>query len=78
MQFDSCCMCTAGHGSLKGLRVKVFRPDSKPQWLHGIISYHDRNSRTMTVLSDQVSGLRTVFLCLIKQLQNLYDDVCYM
>ncbi|TSN67074.1 putative JmjC domain-containing histone demethylation protein 2C [Bagarius yarrelli] len=43
-----------GHTSVKGVTVKVFRPDSKPQWLHGIVSHHDQNSRTMTILSDQV------------------------
>ncbi|XP_062862886.1 probable JmjC domain-containing histone demethylation protein 2C [Trichomycterus rosablanca] len=42
-----------GHGCVKGLRVKVFRPDSKPQWLHGFVSNYDDNSGTMTVLSNQ-------------------------
>lgn len=51
---DGCYVCYTGHGSVKGLRVKVFRPDSKPQWLHGIVSHHDHTSRTMTVLTDQV------------------------
>ncbi|XP_022528571.2 probable JmjC domain-containing histone demethylation protein 2C isoform X2 [Astyanax mexicanus] len=44
-----------GHGCVKGLRVKVFRHDSKPQWLYGTVSHHDHNSGTMTILSDQVS-----------------------
>lgn len=55
-------MFSTGHSSVKGLRVKVFRPDSKPQWLHGIVSHHDHNSRTMIVLSDQVRTC-TLFSC---------------
>lgn len=62
MEFDICYMCYTGHSSVRGLEVKVFRPESKPQWLHGIVSHHDRNSRTMTVLSDQVRT-DTLFSC---------------
>ncbi|KAL7873296.1 hypothetical protein AOLI_G00123670 [Acnodon oligacanthus] len=65
-----------GHDCVKGLRVKVFRHDSKPQWLSGIVTHHDHNSRTMTVLSDQVSEplsvdqdlIQVVFLDDISQL----------
>ncbi|KAL6477872.1 hypothetical protein MHYP_G00137070 [Metynnis hypsauchen] len=65
-----------GHDCVKGLRVKVFRHDSKPQWLSGIVTHHDHNSRKMTVLSDQVSEplsvdqelIQVVFLDDISQL----------
>ncbi|MCJ8736921.1 hypothetical protein PDJAM_G00017850 [Pangasius djambal] len=62
-----------GHSSVKGLRVKVFRPDSKPQWLHGIVSHHDHNSRTMTVLSDQVAEPLSVDPALVHVL--VLDDI---
>ncbi|XP_053365768.1 probable JmjC domain-containing histone demethylation protein 2C [Clarias gariepinus] len=62
-----------GHGSVKGLRVKVFRPDSKPQWLHGIVSHHDHTSRTMTVLTDQVAEPLTVDPALVHVLA--LDDI---
>ncbi|KAK2843350.1 hypothetical protein Q7C36_011565 [Tachysurus vachellii] len=61
-----------GHSSVKGLRVKVFRPDSKPQWLHGIVSHHD-HSRTMTVLSEQVAEPLSVDPALMHVL--VLDDV---
>lgn len=71
-------MCYTGHGSVKGLRVKVFRPDSKPQWLHGIVSHHDQNSRTMTVLSDQVQTY-TLFPVLDQAIVDYvwWSEVCY-
>ncbi|XP_026789654.3 probable JmjC domain-containing histone demethylation protein 2C isoform X1 [Pangasianodon hypophthalmus] len=62
-----------GHSSVKGLRVKVFRPDSKPQWLHGIVSHHDHNNRTMTVLSDQVAEPLSVDPALVHVL--VLDDI---
>ncbi|KAK3563315.1 hypothetical protein QTP86_021725, partial [Hemibagrus guttatus] len=62
-----------GHSSVKGLKVKVFRPDSKPHWLHGIVSHHDHNSRTMTVLSDQVAEPLSVDPALMHVL--VLDDI---
>lgn len=50
-------MCSfTGHDGVKGVKVKVFSPDTKPQWLHGIVSHYDDNNGTMTVLSDQVKS----------------------
>uniref|UniRef100_A0AAR2L9J5 JmjC domain-containing protein n=1 Tax=Pygocentrus nattereri TaxID=42514 RepID=A0AAR2L9J5_PYGNA len=54
-----------------GLRVKVFRHDSKPQWLSGIVTHHDHNSRTMTVLSDQV---RTHYFFITRTVLYLFLD----
>ncbi|KAF7704354.1 hypothetical protein HF521_021426 [Silurus meridionalis] len=62
-----------GHSSVKGLRVKVFQPDSKPQWLHGIVSHHEHNSRTMTVMSDQIAEPMSVDPVLVHVL--VLDDI---
>uniref|UniRef100_A0A673HXJ9 Probable JmjC domain-containing histone demethylation protein 2C n=1 Tax=Sinocyclocheilus rhinocerous TaxID=307959 RepID=A0A673HXJ9_9TELE len=43
-----------GACSLKGLRVKVFRLESKAQWLSGVITHHNQNNRTVAVMTDQV------------------------
>uniref|UniRef100_A0A671RZS8 Probable JmjC domain-containing histone demethylation protein 2C n=1 Tax=Sinocyclocheilus anshuiensis TaxID=1608454 RepID=A0A671RZS8_9TELE len=43
-----------GACSLKGLRVKVFRLESKAQWLSGVITHHGQNNRTVAVMTDQV------------------------
>uniref|UniRef100_A0AAR2JV86 JmjC domain-containing protein n=1 Tax=Pygocentrus nattereri TaxID=42514 RepID=A0AAR2JV86_PYGNA len=73
LAFESCCLCVTGHDCVKGLRVKVFRHDSKPQWLSGIVTHHDHNSRTMTVLSDQVSEPLSVDQVLIQVV--FLDDI---
>ncbi|XP_066523040.1 probable JmjC domain-containing histone demethylation protein 2C isoform X2 [Hoplias malabaricus] len=65
-----------GHGSLKGLRVKVFRHDSKPQWLSGIVSHHDHNNRAMMVMSDQGSESLSVDLALVQL--DFLDDFSHL
>ncbi|KAA0711462.1 putative JmjC domain-containing histone demethylation protein 2C [Triplophysa tibetana] len=49
-----------GTCSLKSLRVKVFRQDFKTQWLSGVITHHDQNIRTVSVMTEQVCSSKQV------------------
>uniref|UniRef100_A0A8C2KC30 Jumonji domain containing 1C n=1 Tax=Cyprinus carpio TaxID=7962 RepID=A0A8C2KC30_CYPCA len=60
--------------SLKGLRVKVFRLESKAQWLSGVITHHDQNNRTVTVITDQVREMN-VDPSLVQMM--LLDDITH-
>ncbi|KTG04144.1 hypothetical protein cypCar_00003871 [Cyprinus carpio] len=63
-----------GACSLKGLRVKVFRLESKAQWLSGVITHHDQNNRTVTVITDQVREMN-VDPSLVQMM--LLDDITH-
>ncbi|XP_056624369.1 probable JmjC domain-containing histone demethylation protein 2C isoform X2 [Triplophysa dalaica] len=64
-----------GACSLKSLRVKVFRQDFKTQWLSGVITHHDQNIRTMSVMTDQVGEIVNVDPLLVQM--TLLDDVAH-
>uniref|UniRef100_A0A9J7Z133 JmjC domain-containing protein n=1 Tax=Cyprinus carpio carpio TaxID=630221 RepID=A0A9J7Z133_CYPCA len=68
------CFCATGACSLKGLRVKVFRLESKAQWLSGVITHHDQNNRTVTVITDQVREMN-VDPSLVQMM--LLDDITH-
>uniref|UniRef100_A0A8C2KB39 Jumonji domain containing 1C n=1 Tax=Cyprinus carpio TaxID=7962 RepID=A0A8C2KB39_CYPCA len=57
-----------------GLRVKVFRLESKAQWLSGVITHHDQNNRTVTVITDQVREMN-VDPSLVQMM--LLDDITH-
>uniref|UniRef100_A0A671LZ89 Probable JmjC domain-containing histone demethylation protein 2C n=1 Tax=Sinocyclocheilus anshuiensis TaxID=1608454 RepID=A0A671LZ89_9TELE len=61
--------------SLKGLRVKVFRQESKTQWLSGVITHHDQNNRTVAVMTDQVREIVNVDPSLVQMM--LLDDITH-
>ncbi|XP_057199399.1 probable JmjC domain-containing histone demethylation protein 2C isoform X2 [Triplophysa rosa] len=61
-----------GACSLKGLRVQVFRQDFKTQWLSGVITHHDQNNRTVSVMTDQVGEIVNVDPLLVQM--TLLDD----
>uniref|UniRef100_A0A8C1WWL5 JmjC domain-containing protein n=1 Tax=Cyprinus carpio TaxID=7962 RepID=A0A8C1WWL5_CYPCA len=63
-----------GACSLKGLRVKVFRLESKAQWLSGVITHQDQNNRTVTVITDQVREMN-VDPSLVQMM--LLDDITH-
>uniref|UniRef100_A0A672N4R9 Probable JmjC domain-containing histone demethylation protein 2C n=1 Tax=Sinocyclocheilus grahami TaxID=75366 RepID=A0A672N4R9_SINGR len=63
-----------GACSLKGLRVKVFRLESKAQWLSGVITHHDQNNRTVAVMTDQVREMN-VDPSLVQMM--LLDDITH-
>ncbi|KAK2878595.1 hypothetical protein Q8A67_019386 [Cirrhinus molitorella] len=64
-----------GACSLKGLRVKVFRQESKTQWLSGVITHHDQNNKTVAVMTDQVREIVNVDPSLIQMM--LLDDITH-
>ncbi|KAG1972274.1 putative JmjC domain-containing histone demethylation protein 2C [Pimephales promelas] len=64
-----------GACSLKGLRVKVFRQESKTQWLSGVITHHDQNNRTVAVMADQVREIVNVDPSLVQMV--LLDDITH-
>uniref|UniRef100_A0A671M2C4 Probable JmjC domain-containing histone demethylation protein 2C n=1 Tax=Sinocyclocheilus anshuiensis TaxID=1608454 RepID=A0A671M2C4_9TELE len=64
-----------GACSLKGLRVKVFRQESKTQWLSGVITHHDQNNRTVAVMTDQVREIVNVDPSLVQMM--LLDDITH-
>ncbi|KAK7153355.1 hypothetical protein R3I93_011305 [Phoxinus phoxinus] len=64
-----------GACSLKGLRVKVFRQESKTQWLPGVITHHDQNNRTVAVMADQVREIVNVDPSLVQMV--LLDDITH-
>uniref|UniRef100_A0A671LZ94 Probable JmjC domain-containing histone demethylation protein 2C n=1 Tax=Sinocyclocheilus anshuiensis TaxID=1608454 RepID=A0A671LZ94_9TELE len=59
----------------KGLRVKVFRQESKTQWLSGVITHHDQNNRTVAVMTDQVREIVNVDPSLVQMM--LLDDITH-
>uniref|UniRef100_A0A8C1WS89 Jumonji domain containing 1C n=1 Tax=Cyprinus carpio TaxID=7962 RepID=A0A8C1WS89_CYPCA len=61
--------------SLKGLRVKVFRQESKTQWLSGVITHHDQNNRTVAVMTDQVREIVNVDPSLVQMM--LLDEITH-
>ncbi|XP_052436307.1 probable JmjC domain-containing histone demethylation protein 2C [Carassius gibelio] len=63
-----------GACSLKGLRVKVFRLESKAQWLSGVITHHDQNDRSVAVMTDQVREMN-VDPSLVQMI--LLDDITH-
>ncbi|XP_067311108.1 probable JmjC domain-containing histone demethylation protein 2C [Pseudorasbora parva] len=64
-----------GSCSLKGLRVKVFRQESKTQWLPGVITHHDQNNRTVAIMTDQVREIVNVDPSLVQMM--LLDDITH-
>ncbi|XP_073683106.1 probable JmjC domain-containing histone demethylation protein 2C [Garra rufa] len=64
-----------GASSLKGLRVKVFRQESKTQWLSGVITHHDQNNKTVAVMTDQVREIANVDPSLVQIM--LLDDITH-
>uniref|UniRef100_A0A8C2HL64 Jumonji domain containing 1C n=1 Tax=Cyprinus carpio TaxID=7962 RepID=A0A8C2HL64_CYPCA len=75
--FDVCDVCfyATGACSLKGLRVKVFRQESKTQWLSGVITHHDQNNRTVAVMTDQVLEIVNVDPSLVQMM--LLDEITH-
>uniref|UniRef100_A0A8C1WSZ3 Jumonji domain containing 1C n=1 Tax=Cyprinus carpio TaxID=7962 RepID=A0A8C1WSZ3_CYPCA len=75
--FDVCDVCfyATGACSLKGLRVKVFRQESKTQWLSGVITHHDQNNRTVAVMTDQVREIVNVDPSLVQMM--LLDEITH-
>ncbi|XP_052009503.1 probable JmjC domain-containing histone demethylation protein 2C [Xyrauchen texanus] len=64
-----------GAHPLRGLKVKVFRQESKTQWLSGVITHHDQDKRTMAVLTDQVREIVNVNPLLVQM--TLLDDISH-
>uniref|UniRef100_A0A8C1R9U5 Probable JmjC domain-containing histone demethylation protein 2C n=1 Tax=Cyprinus carpio TaxID=7962 RepID=A0A8C1R9U5_CYPCA len=64
-----------GACSLKGLRVKVFRQESKTQWLSGVITHQDQNNRTVAVMTDQVQEIVNVDPSLVQMM--LLDEITH-
>ncbi|XP_056333199.1 probable JmjC domain-containing histone demethylation protein 2C [Danio aesculapii] len=62
-----------GGCSLKGLRVKVFRQESKTQWLSGVITHHEQNNRTVAVMTDQGLEIVNIDPSLVQML--LLDEI---
>uniref|UniRef100_A0A8C1RA47 Probable JmjC domain-containing histone demethylation protein 2C n=1 Tax=Cyprinus carpio TaxID=7962 RepID=A0A8C1RA47_CYPCA len=75
--FDVCDVCfyATGACSLKGLRVKVFRQESKTQWLSGVITHQDQNNRTVAVMTDQVQEIVNVDPSLVQMM--LLDEITH-
>lgn len=62
-----------GGCSVKGRRVKVFRQESKTQWLSGVITHYEQNNRTVAVMTDQGQEIVSIDPSLVQML--LLDEI---